>query len=145
MKAWEITKKDLRILLRDARALFVLLVLPLVFITIIGLTMGKILGWKNTNQVLRVGVVDAVAYEQIGQAGWDEETPETTPADAKAGNAVEAAKTPGDKPSESTSTATASPKEPVETLDAEEKIKQKKIARNIIVKVINELQARGGF
>ena len=145
MKAWEITKKDLRILLRDARAPFVLLVLPLVFITIIGLTMGKILGWKNTNQVLRVGVVDAVAYEQIGQAGWDEETPETPPAEAKTGNAVEAAKSPGDKPSESTPIATASSKEPVETLDAEEKIKQKKIARNIIVKVINELQARGGF
>ncbi|HET6324334.1 MAG TPA: ABC transporter permease [Planctomycetaceae bacterium] len=145
MKAWEITKKDLRILLRDARALVVLLVLPLVFITIIGLTMGKILGWKNTNQVLRVGVVDAVAYEQIGQAGWDEDAPEAAPAGAKTDKTGEAAKTPADKVAESNGTTTASSNEPAETLDAEEKIKQKKIARNIIVKVINELQERGGF
>jgi ABC-2 type transport system permease protein len=146
MKAWEITKKDLRILLRDARALFVLLVLPLVFITIIGLTMGKLLGWKNTNQVLRVGVVDAVAYEQIGQAGWDEDNTDTKaeaakPAEVTSADATGAAKASGDKPSETTATT----KEPAETLDAEEKIKQKKIARNIIVKVINELQERGGF
>src|ERR1700729_3829705 len=84
MKAWEITRKDLKILLRDARALFVLLVLPLVFITIIGLTMGKLLGWKNTNQMLRVGVVDAIAYEQIGQAGWDEDSEKDKSADVKA-------------------------------------------------------------
>ncbi len=143
MKAWEITKKDLRILLRDARALFVLLVLPLVFITIIGLTMGKILGWKNTNQVLRVGIVDAVAYEQIGQPGWDDDAP--SPRTTPTGKPAEAAKTTDDKTKESSPTAAASSKEPVESLDAEEKIKQKKIARNIIVKVINELQARGGF
>ena len=106
MKAWEITRKDLRILLRDARALFVLLVLPLVFITIIGLTMGKLLGWKNTNQVLKVGVVDAVAYEQIGQAGWDDDdNTDAKPGDGKtsdvnATTATETAKTPGDKSSE---------------------------------------------
>jgi ABC-2 type transport system permease protein len=136
MKAWEITKKDLRILLRDARALFVLLVLPLVFITIIGLTMGKILGWKNTNQVLRVGIVDAIAYEQIGQAGWEED-------DANAAAVNPAGKETGEKANGSQESAVS--KEPAETLDAEEKIKQKKIARNIIVKVINQLQERGGF
>src|SRR5579859_3754160 len=98
MKAWEITKKDLRILLRDARALFVLLVLPLVFITIIGLTMGKLLGWKNTNQVLKVGIVDAVAYEQIGQAGWDDD--DNTDSKVESANPAEgAAKEPGDKAS----------------------------------------------
>jgi ABC-2 type transport system permease protein len=140
MKAWEITKKDLRILLRDARALFVLLVLPLVFITIIGLTMGKLLGWKNTNQVLRVGVVDAIAYDQIGQAGWDEDD-----ADAKSAETGAAAKEPGEKANESSQPVAASAKEPAETLDAEEMIKQKKIARNILVKVINQLQERGGF
>ena len=53
MKSWEITKKDIRLLVRDARALFVLLVLPMVFITIIGLTMGKLFGWRNTNQILQ--------------------------------------------------------------------------------------------
>jgi ABC-2 type transport system permease protein len=145
MKAWEITKKDLRILLRDARALFVLLVLPLVFITIIGLTMGKLLGWKNTNQVLRLGVVDAVAYEQIGQPGWDEDEADAKPADAKSADAAGAAKEPGEKTGESSQTAAATTTNPAESLDAEEKIKQKKIARNIIVKVINELQERGGF
>src|SRR5271155_5554209 len=131
MKAWEITKKDLRILLRDARALFVLLVLPLVFITIIGLTMGKLLGWKNTNQVLRLGVVDAVAYEQIGQPGWDEDEADAKPADPKAADATGAAKEPGEKTGESSQTA-ATTTNPAESLDAEEKIKQKKIARNII-------------
>ncbi len=153
MKAWEITRKDLRILLRDARALFVLLVLPLVFITIIGLTMGKLLGWKNTNQVLRVGVVDAVAYDEIGGPGWDDDdndkkTDTDTKADADKGNADKTdARTVDVKPTEGTAdtNATTVAKEPVETLDAEEKIKQKKIARNIIVKAINELQERGGF
>jgi ABC-2 type transport system permease protein len=155
MKAWEITRKDLKILLRDARALFVLLVLPLVFITIIGLTMGKLLGWKNTNQVLKVGVVDAVAYEQIGQAGWDDDD-----SDSKGASKSSDTKSADDKPPETKLTetkpteakpadgnepATAVAKSSAETLDAEEKITQKKIARNIIVKVINELQQRGGF
>src|SRR5580704_10181712 len=142
MKAWEITRKDLRILLRDSRALFVLLVLPLVFITIIGLTMGKLLGWKNTNQVLKVGVVDAVAYEQIGQAGWDDDD-----SDSKAASKSSDTKSADDKPAETklaetkpTEAKPADGNEPavakgsVETLDAEEKITQKKIARNIIVK-----------
>jgi ABC-2 type transport system permease protein len=137
MKAWEITKKDLRILLRDARALFVLLVLPLVFITIIGLTMGKLLGWKNTNQMLRVGVVDAIAYEQIGQAGWDEDSEKS--ADVKSVDPQ------ADGPQANASNPVASAKDPAETLDAEELIKQKKIARNVVVKVINQLQERGGF
>ena len=67
------TEKDIRLLLRDARAVFVLLVLPLVFITIIGLTMGKLFGWRNTNQILRIGVVNAIDYDQIGGPGWDDE------------------------------------------------------------------------
>jgi ABC-2 type transport system permease protein len=156
MKAWEITRKDLRILLRDARALFVLLVLPLVFITIIGLTMGKLLGWKNTNQVLKVGVVDAVAYEQIGQAGWDDEDSDSKADASKSSDAKSADAKPPEtklteakpteaKPADGNEPATAVAKGSVETLDAEEKITQKKIARNIIVKVINELQQRGGF
>ena len=132
-----------------------LLVLPLVFITIIGLTMGKLLGWKNTNQVLKVGVVDAVAYEQIGQAGWDDDD-----SDSKGASKSSDTKSADDKPPETKLTetkpteakpadgnepATAVAKSSAETLDAEEKITQKKIARNIIVKVINELQQRGGF
>jgi ABC-2 type transport system permease protein len=156
MKAWEITRKDLKILLRDARALFVLLVLPLVFITIIGLTMGKLLGWKNTNQVLKVGVVDAVAYEQIGQAGWDDDDSDNKADASKSSDTKSADDKPPEtkltetkpteaKPADGNEPATAVAKSSAETLDAEEKITQKKIARNIIVKVINELQQRGGF
>src|SRR6476660_3340574 len=85
MKTWEITKKDLRILIRDARALFVLLVLPLVFITIIGMTMGKLLGWRNSNQVLSVGVVDAIDYDQIGGPGWDADEEDAKPQDGTQG------------------------------------------------------------
>jgi ABC-2 type transport system permease protein len=138
MKSWEITKKDLRILLRDPRALFVLLVLPLVFITIIGLTMGKLLGWRNSNQILRVGVVDEISYNDIGGPGWDEEPAgEGQTGDANARGDAQAA-TAG-------SAGASGPAEPVETMDAEEKLRQKKIARNIVVKVMNSLQERGGF
>ena len=135
MKSWEITKKDIRLLTRDVRALFVLLVLPLIFITIIGLTMGKLFGWRNTNQILRIGVVNSIAYDQIGGPGWDDDDE-----DAKTAAPAEA------KPSESASKTAAAPKaggEPV--LDAEEKIRQKEIAHNIVVKVINQLQKRSGF
>lgn len=136
MKSWEITKKDIRLLTRDVRALFVLLVLPLIFITIIGLTMGKLFGWRNTNQILRIGVVNAIAYEQIGAPGWDDD-------DQDAKTVAPAAEA---KPNEPASTASAAPKaggEPV--LDAEEKIRQKEIAHNIVVKVVNQLQKRSGF
>ncbi len=57
MSAWEITRKDLKLLIRDRRALAVLLLLPLVFITILGLSTGKLLGWKADNQVLKIDVV----------------------------------------------------------------------------------------
>ncbi|HUE18007.1 MAG TPA: ABC transporter permease [Planctomycetaceae bacterium] len=134
MKSWEITKKDIRLLTRDVRALFVLLVLPMIFITIIGLTMGKLFGWRNTNQLLHIGVVNTIAYDQIGGPGWDED-------DQDAKTAAPAA-----KPAEQAAKTAAAPKaggEPV--LDAEEKIRQKEIAHNIVVKVINQLQKRSGF
>lgn len=54
----EITRKDLLLLLRDRRALVVLLLLPMAFICILGLSTGRLLGWKNGNQFLRLGVVD---------------------------------------------------------------------------------------
>ncbi len=65
MGFWEITKKDLKLLLRDRRTAALLVVLPLVFITIIGLTTGKLLGWKRSNQMLRIGFVDDVDYLNI--------------------------------------------------------------------------------
>lgn len=80
MKSWEITKKDIRLLVRDARAVFVLLVLPMVFITIIGLTMGKLFGWRNTNQILKIGVVNSIAYDEIGGPKWDDDDSDAKPA-----------------------------------------------------------------
>jgi ABC-2 type transport system permease protein len=65
MPFWEIAKKDLILLARDARGLFTLVAFPLIFITIIGLTTGKLLGWKNENQVLKIAVVDRVDYSAI--------------------------------------------------------------------------------
>ena len=71
MGFWEITKKDLKLLVRDRRTAALLLVLPLVFITIIGLTTGKLLGWKRSNQMLRIGFVDDVDYLSI-QTEYDD-------------------------------------------------------------------------
>jgi ABC-2 type transport system permease protein len=65
MKFWTITSKDLRLLVRDRRALMTLVLLPLVFISIIGLTTGQLLGWKGSNQIIRIGAVDAVDYDNI--------------------------------------------------------------------------------
>jgi ABC-2 type transport system permease protein len=42
MKAWEITFKDLKLLARDRRAAFVLVAFPLIFIAMIGLSMGRL-------------------------------------------------------------------------------------------------------
>jgi ABC-2 type transport system permease protein len=65
MKFWTITTKDLRLLVRDRRALITLVLLPLVFISIIGLTTGQILGWRGSNQIIRIAAVDAVAYDNV--------------------------------------------------------------------------------
>lgn len=68
MGAWSITRKDLLLLARDRRALAVLVALPLVFIAILGATTGRLLGWKDENQQLRIVVVDEMAHEQIGRS-----------------------------------------------------------------------------
>jgi len=65
MGALIITGKDLRLLARDMRALAILVVLPLVFITILGMTFGKVLGWQAENQVLQIAFVDQVDYDAI--------------------------------------------------------------------------------
>src|ERR1043165_2096484 len=58
MGAWNIISKDVRLLSRDRRALSTLLALPMIFIAIIGMTTGQLLGWQSENQVLRIGIVD---------------------------------------------------------------------------------------
>lgn len=97
MRGWEITRKDLHLLVRDRRALAVLLVLPLIFVTLIGLTTGQLLGWAESNRMIQVVAVDNVDYEAIGSA-----RPETTDEQAR------------------------------------------KLARNLVVKILNRLQRRDG-
>ena len=58
MQAWQITKKDLKLLVRDRRALVVLVVLPIAFIGILGLSTGRMLGWTKGNQLIKVSIVD---------------------------------------------------------------------------------------
>jgi ABC-2 type transport system permease protein len=58
MNFWRITTKDLLVLWRDRRSLIILLALPLVFITIIGLSTGQLLGWRNENEMLKIALVN---------------------------------------------------------------------------------------
>ncbi len=57
MRAWQIVRKDLLILLRDRRALITLLILPVVFIAILGFTTGQLLTGRSANR-LRLTFVD---------------------------------------------------------------------------------------
>lgn len=125
MKFWEITKKDLRLLLRDRRALIVLVVLPLIFITIIGLTTGRLMGWSSSNTVLKIALIDKVDYDSIGVVK------PTSAGDEK----PEAANENGE-------TATATDETP---LTDEERAVERKLTRNIIAKVFNRIQERDGF
>src|SRR5258708_4686525 len=58
MDAWKITKKDARLLFRDRRTLLSLVVLPLLFITILGLSAGQFFSEKEKAKKMRVGVVN---------------------------------------------------------------------------------------
>lgn len=58
MNSWQITKKDIRLLVRDRRTLFVLVVLPMSFITILGASTGQLFSAAEKNRQYRVGVVD---------------------------------------------------------------------------------------
>ncbi len=53
---WTLAKKDLRLLLRDPRALVILLIMPLLFIFILGISLGEGFGQKPEDR-LRVSVV----------------------------------------------------------------------------------------
>ena len=58
MNAWQITKKDLRLLLRDRRTLFILVALPLIFITILGMSTGQFLTMQDKNQLIQIAIVN---------------------------------------------------------------------------------------
>ncbi|MEX2286063.1 MAG: ABC transporter permease [Planctomycetaceae bacterium] len=67
MRGWQIVKKDLRLMLRDRRALATLVVLPLIFITIIGLTTGQLLGWSDRNKLLKIAFVDETDPNELAE------------------------------------------------------------------------------
>lgn len=67
MGAWCIIWKDLRLLVRDRRALVALLALPMIFIAIIGMTTGQLLGWQSDNNVLKIGVVNSSDKNPLAQ------------------------------------------------------------------------------
>lgn len=58
MHALHISLKDLRLLLRDRRTLILLLALPLTFITIIGLSTGQLLNQRETNEEIKIAIVN---------------------------------------------------------------------------------------
>jgi ABC-type Na+ efflux pump permease subunit len=57
MPIWILAKKDLRLLLRDRRALIILLAMPFIFIVILGLLLGEGFG-RRPDDRLRVSLVD---------------------------------------------------------------------------------------
>src|SRR5436190_23316221 len=54
---WTLAKKDLRLLVRDPRALIILLVMPVVLILVLGVSLGEGFGQKPDDR-LRVSLVD---------------------------------------------------------------------------------------
>jgi len=71
MRTWILAKKDLRLLLRDRRAVIILIAMPLIFIVVLGLSLGEGFGQKPDDR-LRVSVVDQ-------DEGWAEAPPPSTP------------------------------------------------------------------
>ncbi|MFO0944541.1 MAG: ABC transporter permease [Planctomycetota bacterium] len=57
MVAWALARKDLNVLIRDRRAVVILLVMPLVFIVVLGISLGEGFGQKPDDR-LRVSIVD---------------------------------------------------------------------------------------
>ena len=67
MNAWQITLKDLRLLLRDRRTLFILVALPLIFITILGLSTGQFLTRQDKNQLIQIAIVNEDPHDLATQ------------------------------------------------------------------------------
>src|SRR5262249_36263762 len=57
MPIWTLAKKELRLLVRDPRALVILLVMPFLFILVLGISLGEGFG-KKPLEGLRVSVVN---------------------------------------------------------------------------------------
>ncbi|MBI1346877.1 ABC transporter permease subunit [bacterium] len=56
--AWDITCKDLKLLVLDKRALVLLLLLPLLFIAILGMSTGQFLTTKQNPDTYRIAIID---------------------------------------------------------------------------------------
>jgi len=67
MNAWYVTKKDLRLLARDRRTVFVLVALPLAFISILGLSTGQLFSEKSKSTRVKLGVIDQDQTELSGK------------------------------------------------------------------------------
>jgi ABC-2 type transport system permease protein len=99
MRALQITRKDLCLLSRDKRAAAVLLALPLIFITIIGISTGQILSTREGGERVKVAVVNLVRATTATPAGdlspaadtGTADTAEETSADADAGTEADSA------------------------------------------------------
>src|SRR3954453_22555438 len=57
MAIWPIARKDFRVVLRDPRALVILLAMPLIFILVLGVSLGEGFGQKPADR-LRVSVLN---------------------------------------------------------------------------------------
>ncbi len=57
MVVWKLARKDMRLLVRDARALVILLAMPVIFILVLGMSVGEGFGKKASDRV-RVSVLD---------------------------------------------------------------------------------------
>ncbi|HTI49658.1 MAG TPA: ABC transporter permease, partial [Planctomycetaceae bacterium] len=71
MGAWEITKKDLRLILKDRGALYTLLALPVVFIAILGVSTGQLITTHESAKLVKIGVVDEDGSELAEQVYHD--------------------------------------------------------------------------
>ena len=57
-RTWLLARKDLLLQVRDRKAMLIMLAMPLVFIAIIGFSVGEINGWQGESQGLKFAVVD---------------------------------------------------------------------------------------
>lgn len=76
MGAWDITVKDLRLILQDRGALYTLLALPIVFIAILGLSTGQLLAKRDELKLINIAFVDegqtdlsAAVYQNLVDIG----------------------------------------------------------------------------
>lgn len=118
MTFWHITAKDLYVLGRDRRTAVNLLLLPLAFIAIIGMTTGKLMGWRSSNNTLKIAAIDLTDYDAIGSQEFL--VPPT-------GSVSE-----GDKPPEEG------------PLEAEDRRRERNVAGHLVVDILNGVQQAPG-